>query len=177
MNITRIYKKLLLILETIEMVCFIVLFITIIIQVFFRLKPIATRISYYPVWTEELSRWLFVYIVFFGTILATFYREHIGFDVFIKKCPAVLQGMIQCLIDILMLFCTIIIIWFGVQSTLYASRQVALTLPFSKGVLYSVVPISFSLMAVCIIFLLIQDCIHLKSLYKGREQDVVDFRR
>jgi len=144
------------------------MFFTVIIQVFFRLKPIAMHISYSPVWTEEFSRWLLVYIILFGSILSTFYREHLAINIFIKKFPAVLQGIILCLMDILMFLCCVVIIWFGVKNCVYAFQQKSYTLPFSKGVLYSAVPISFSLMVVCIIFLLIQDCIHLKSLHKGR---------
>ena len=51
--------------------------------------------------SEELSRWLFVYLVFLGSIVALRERAHLGVDSFVTRLPA--RGRRACLIISLLL--------------------------------------------------------------------------
>jgi len=167
MKAIKLYEKTLLIEEFVETICFIILFFTIIIQVIFRLKPIAMNMAYNPCWTDELSRWLFVYIVFFGASRGIYYKEHIKINNFLNLVPETLKNIITCIIDLLMLLCAVTFIYYGIKSMPFLSKQYSLTLPFTTGVLYAVVPISFSLMALRILVVGIQDVIYLKQKLSG----------
>ncbi len=75
--------------ETIEIGLFILMFFTIIVQVIFRFRPIAELVSYTPFWTEELSRWLYIYIVFIGAGVGLHRNEHIAIEIFVENYPTV----------------------------------------------------------------------------------------
>jgi len=145
------YDKTLLLEEILEIVCFVILFFTIIIQIVFRLKFISRAVSYAPVWTEELSRWLFVYIVFLGASQAVHYHEHIAIDVLVKKLPPRLQTLISLLVNGIMLFCAGVFIFYGLKSMRFASMQRPLTLPVTNAMLYGIVPVSFGLIFIRLI--------------------------
>ena len=157
MSIKNLYKKTLLFEEMVALAGFIILFATVLIQIFFRLKPVAANIDYAPVWTEELSRWLFVYVVFFQSSLCIHNKEHIGIDIFVEKMPRQVARIVKALVFLLMAFCCVVFIYYGIRNTVFASRQRPLTLPFHNGVLYSVVPIGFTLMLIRLVFAFLVD--------------------
>ena len=51
--------------------------------------------------SEELSRWLFVYLVFLGAVVALRERAHLGVDSLVKRLPA--SGQRACLVVSLIL--------------------------------------------------------------------------
>ena len=146
MKLNELYKKSLLLEEIVRSICFLVLFLTIIIQIIFRLKPIAVNCSYSPIWTEELSRWLFVYIVFLGSSLALHKKEHIGIEIFVDMTPPNVRRVILALVDLLMMACCIIFVYYSLKSFPFAVKQTPMTLPVHNGYLYIIVPVGFSLM-------------------------------
>lgn len=54
--------------------------------------------------SEELSRWLFVLMVFLGSLIALRERSHLGLDLLIKKLPPLGRNMCLALGHLLMLF-------------------------------------------------------------------------
>ncbi|WP_394706870.1 TRAP transporter small permease [Marispirochaeta sp.] len=161
------YKKTLLLEEIIVTFCFIVLFATILIQILFRLKPISENISYAPVWTEEFSRWLFVYIVFFGASQSAHNREHIGINIFITRFASRTQHIISFILNILMTSCSLLFVYYGIRYMKFAVRETPLTLPCSNGVLYAVVPIGFFLISIRLFFNTIDDIIKIRNSTQG----------
>ena len=51
-------------------------------QILGRLLPIYT-----PIWTEELARWMFVYLVLVGSAGAFLRGEHVAMDLLLKRLP------------------------------------------------------------------------------------------
>ena len=45
-------------------------------------------------WSEEIGRYTFVWITFFGTALAVKERSHVALDILIKKLPTLLKKII-----------------------------------------------------------------------------------
>ena len=56
--------------------------------------------------SEEISRWLFVWITFMGAIVAVKENGHLGTDIFLMKLPPVGQRLCLVVSHGLMLFCT-----------------------------------------------------------------------
>ncbi len=55
--------------------------------------------------TEELARYMFVWLTFLGAISAFAKNTHVGVDTFLRRMPAGLRNIVQILSDIAMLVC------------------------------------------------------------------------
>jgi TRAP-type C4-dicarboxylate transport system permease small subunit len=60
--------------------------------------------------SEELSRWLFVWLVFLGAIVGVRERAHLGMDTFVRALPARMKQACFVLSQVLMLYATVLII-------------------------------------------------------------------
>src|SRR6185295_16533290 len=60
--------------------------------------------------SEEVSRWLFVYLTFLGAIVALYERGHLGVDMLVRRLPR--KGRIFCLFlsQVLMLWVTYLLL-------------------------------------------------------------------
>lgn len=56
--------------------------------------------------SEELSRWLFLWVIFLGATIAVRERAHMGTDMLVAKLPAPLQKLCLLVGHLLMLFAT-----------------------------------------------------------------------
>jgi TRAP-type C4-dicarboxylate transport system permease small subunit len=56
--------------------------------------------------SEELARWLFVWITFLGAVVAVRERGHLGTDMLLAKLPPIAQRICLLISHGLMLFCT-----------------------------------------------------------------------
>ncbi|GGK22217.1 putative TRAP transporter small permease protein [Caldalkalibacillus thermarum] len=54
-------------------------------------------------WSEELARFLFVYIVFLGAIVAHKEKAHLGVDLFVGSLPLGLQKAVYALINFIVI--------------------------------------------------------------------------
>lgn len=84
----------------------IVLVLLQVFQRYFTLFPVP--------WTEEMSRYLFVYLIFFGSALLIKEKGHITVDVVIERLPQRLQLLIFVLIYALIL----VLLYFFVRGML-----------------------------------------------------------
>lgn len=60
--------------------------------------------------SEELSRWLFVLMVFLGSLIALRERSHLGFDLMIKNLPPTARNVCLALSHLMMLYITWLIL-------------------------------------------------------------------
>ena len=168
------YEKTVLFEECIEDACFLIMFFSVLIQIVFRNKFIASHVRYSPIWTEELARWLYVYIVFFGAGQAIHYREHIGIDIIVGVLPQKIRKILLFVVDILLSVSSAVITYFGILNMPFARRQSPITLPVNNGMLYIVIPIGFALMT---IRSLVNAGIDLKHLQKKEQINSVAVER
>ncbi|RLL43872.1 TRAP transporter small permease [Oceanobacillus piezotolerans] len=61
-------------------------------------------------WSEEMSRYLFIWLTFLGAIGAFNNKEHLGVDMLIKRLPAKAKKVVLIIGDLLMLFVLILIL-------------------------------------------------------------------
>jgi len=168
MKLKEALDKSLVLEETVEIVLFILLFFTIVVQVLFRFRPVAEIVSYTPFWTEELSRWLYIYIVFIGAGVALHRKEHIAIEIFVEKLPYAIRFILGLFIYMLILFCCILFVYFGSINAAVVWHQQSHNIPiFTYGYLYIVVPIAFFLMALRTLGLVILSVMEYKTTKSG----------
>jgi len=85
------------ILETCAFISFSSLVITVLIQIFTRYLPLG--ISF--IWTEEMTRFLFIYSVAFSAPLAMKKREYVNVDLILNVLPEYVRQIFDIFIDLL----------------------------------------------------------------------------
>lgn len=60
--------------------------------------------------SEEISRWLFVYLVFLGAVVGLYEHAHLGADALIKRLPRIAQKACGLLSHALMLYCSTLLL-------------------------------------------------------------------
>lgn len=80
--------------------------ISVLIQVISR-----TFLPKTPSWTEELARYLFIYMVAFGASVAVHKKEFVAVDLIIDFLPKIIRKLIELVINIvLLLFVTFVLL-------------------------------------------------------------------
>lgn len=125
------------ILDYLSILLFSVLFIVMLCQIFFR------YVLHSPlVWSEELSRYLFVWICYLGWILATRNKTHIKIDFVINIFPKRLKFFVQVAMQLLVMIFILVLMYYGYQMMQRSINTSAVALPISFALVYGIVPIS-----------------------------------
>lgn len=119
-------------------------------------------------WSEELAKYLFIWLGLFGSALVFGERGHIAVDFAIKKLPEKIKVGIMVLVQLAILaFTGLVLIWGGYLVVQLAWNQNLTGLPVNVGPLYLAVPVSGVLIAFYTIY-------HLVRLLTGSESALVD---
>ena len=130
--------------ETITAILFIVLILLLTMQVFLR-YVLNKSVS----WSEEVSRWFFIWIIYFGCMLAAKDDKHIRVTVQLNKLPKKLQRIIITIGDFVWFVFSITMGSLGLQMVLemfrypIRSNTTGLNIVF----VYAIIPIAFFTMA------------------------------
>jgi len=104
-------------------------------------QVVARYVFGYPItWTEEISRYLFVWVVFVGAGVAERYRAHVTLDFLVSRFPPRLNywlGLANGLLCVAMVL--VLFVWYGWSLTLVSMRQHS---PFGGP------PVGFATMAI-----------------------------
>lgn len=76
-------------------------------------------------WTEEVARYLMIYVVLVGASVAMKHREHVRINVVMNVMPAIVQKIVRFLTNLLMAYFLYILITYGWQMALRARFQVS----------------------------------------------------
>ncbi len=115
-------------------------------------------------WVDELARYLFIWLSFFGAALAVKKGAHMGVNLLLKMAPPNIRFILQMIIFGLMFaLCFIILIW-GSRLVIHSMPRFAPTLQIPMGYVYLALPVS----AFFMIYYLGVDLI---GLFKGRIAD------
>jgi TRAP-type C4-dicarboxylate transport system permease small subunit len=68
--------------------------------------------------TEELGRFMLVWLVFAGAILAAGHDAHVRVDLFVRKIPRLPRLWIDVICDIIMIYCCWLIVYGGWKQTI-----------------------------------------------------------
>ena len=107
--------------------------------------------------SEEVSRWLFIWMTFLGAIVALRERGHLGVDMVVQRLPAWGKRICLGLGHLLMLY----ILWLLLQGSLMQARiNWDVTAP-TTGASMAIVYLSCVVFAVCAGFLILLDLLRL----------------
>ena len=119
-------------------------------------------------WSEELAKYLFIWLGLFASALVFGERGHIAVDFVVKKLPATAQLVVSVLVQISILaFTGLVLIWGGLRVVDLAWEQNLTGLPVNVGPLYLALPISGVLIALYTLY-------HLVRILTGAERAVED---
>jgi TRAP-type transport system small permease protein len=93
-------------------------------------------------WSEELARYLLIYMTFLGSALLIGEKGHISVDVFVQKFSPSIQRWLHVWISILLLVGSLILLVFGTKLVIGsgASLTTAMQIPF--GCVYFALPLT-----------------------------------
>lgn len=120
-------------------VMFIVIFVIVLVQIWYRYvleSPL--------VWTEESSRFIFIWVSLMGWVLATRSRTHICITFFQERLPAPVQKFLQILFELCTIAFLAVLAYLGLKMLGQPPvRRSAVTIPFlSMRVVYFALPVS-----------------------------------
>jgi TRAP-type C4-dicarboxylate transport system permease small subunit len=118
-----------------------------------------------PVWTEELARWVWVWMAIIGLGAAERNDAHLRMAFLADLLPRLARKTLYSLIDLAWLGITLHLAWLGYRSVLRSWDNTAVTLPVTDAVLYASYPVA----AVFIVWRIVQR-LHLRA--TGQEKDV-----
>ena len=119
-------------------------------------------------WSEELAKYLFIWLGLFGSALVFGERGHIAVDFAVKKLPQVLQVAVTVVVQLTILtFTVLVLIWGGFRVVDLAWDQNLTGLPTNVGPLYLALPLSGILIAFYTVY-------HLVRILTGAERAVED---
>ncbi len=120
---------------------FLIMLVVLVIQIFSR------QFLDLPLkWSEELSRFLFVYAGYFGVSASIKENGHVFIDFFIKKFPRKIQSAVNVLIQILSLIVLVAMFVIGIQMTVRKIPVKIVSLNLSYAYMYVALPVIGAMM-------------------------------
>jgi TRAP-type C4-dicarboxylate transport system permease small subunit len=98
------------------------------------------------VWSEELARYLFVWIALVGAGAAVRTGGHFGLDLFYRKLPAAARTRVAALVSAVVAMFAATLLVQGIRETVQASVQFAPSLQIRMHWAYAAIPLGATLM-------------------------------
>ena len=127
--------------QRLAILCLIVLFGILMLQIVGRFVLEAP-----VVWSEEIARYVFAWIVFIGASDAIRSRSHIAVDLLPNMLPLRPRLALGLAMDAILLVVLVVLVWLGVEGTLRSHRLPSVTMDLPQSFLYGVVPVGCALM-------------------------------
>ena len=131
------------------------------VQIISRFAP------YSFVWTEELTRYLFLYAICFGAPLALMRNEFINVDLILNKMPNKFRRYYEVFIYVLIIVLSVVMVIEGYNFTLIGKNQASATMPFQMSVIHA----ALIIMAVFLIYYAVLKVIDLIKNEQDYSQD------
>lgn len=107
------------------------------------LAQVVARKFFEPlVWSEELARYVFIWVAFLGWIVASERRSHIAITQFSERTGPRLQQVLGWLGDTGTLVLMVWLFWFGLKLVANNRDVETVTLFFNYAVVYAILPVA-----------------------------------
>ena len=121
------------------------------------------------IWSEELARYLFVWVSMIGAALAIREGGHFGLDLLIRRMPA-FRPILAPVVTTVMIVFLVIVLKTGIDETRLASMQFAMTFPMRMQWAYLALPLGAGLMLFHLVVHLIRSpTTHILDVHEGPE--------
>ena len=98
-------------------------------------------------WYDEFASYLLVWLTFYGAVIASYRRRHIGFEMFVGRLMRNTRRMVEIVSELLVLGFQIVLFYYGWVLMQKMGDETAVSLAWVKmGWIYSVFPITGGLM-------------------------------
>ena len=101
-----------------------------------------------PIWSEELIRLLLIWTVMIGAAISVRQRSHIRLDVLLAPLPPGVRRIWMLLLDLLTLLLFGVLVWTGIDATIFNHGMQSLGLQWHMSVLMAAIPAGFLLAGV-----------------------------
>lgn len=108
-------------------------------------------------WTEEIARYLLIYVTFLGASVAVRNRSHIAVEFMYRYMPEGMVRVTRLVLDVSVIIFACWASWLAYQVTKLTMHQTMASINLSKAWIYGMVCCSFILMAVRGVQVLIED--------------------
>ncbi len=148
----RLFRKLTALVEW-WAVCLLVLMVVVVfLGVFFRYVLNASL-----VWYDEFASYLLVWLTFYGAVVASYWRRHIGFEMVVDRLLPRTRRVVDFIGESCVLGFQVVLFYYGWLLTRRMGDETAVSLPWVKmGWVYSVLPITGGLMLVISLMRLVE---------------------
>jgi len=102
--------------------------------------------NYVASWSEEVPRYLLIWVSFLGAAACVDLRDHIAFDYLYKRFPARLRALVQLLINLAIFGFGWIMLVYGVRFVEQFGSDFMESIPFTNVWYYTALPVSGALM-------------------------------
>lgn len=124
----------------------VVMTVTILIQIFFRF------VVYRPVpWSEELARYLMVWMGMLGSVIALRKGRHIGVTFLVDRFSDWKQAAVHRIVEITVIVFLSIIGWQGLNLAIFNAPQLSAAMEISMSIPYAAIPVGAVMMIVEIV--------------------------
>ena len=103
-------------------------------------------------WTEEVSRFMFIWVVFLSAVLAYVNDEHLKLDILEKKLPEKTGQVVAVICDLIVMYAIYLITAGGLNLATQSWNWLSPAISFSYGIVYLVVPICGGIMLLQTLF-------------------------
>ena len=97
-------------------------------------------------WSEEIARFMLVWLVFLGSFLAYIHDEHLGLDILVKKFPPTLRKAVAVCANLLVIFALYAVMEGGYLMMMANFDWLSASAEIPQGYVYLVIPLSCGLM-------------------------------
>jgi TRAP-type C4-dicarboxylate transport system permease small subunit len=111
-------------------------------------------------WSEELARYLFVWITFLGAAVVIRKRRHVDVTVLTDRLPPGAAKFVYLVSDVAVLFMLGALTWAGVGLAIMAHRQLSAAMDLPMSLAYSAMPVGTGLMFVFLVATMIWEWKH-----------------
>lgn len=118
-------------------------------------------------WSEEMARYLLIWITFLGASIGIKKKSHIGVEVVVNLFSEKIQAFIRIITNVItMTFLVAVIIWSQRLLTI-VSQQRSPAMEISMAIPYAAIVVSSVLMALYILYNILSDIIGIRNKRKG----------
>ena len=97
-------------------------------------------------WSEEIARFMLVWLVFLGSFLAYIHDEHLGLDILVKKFPPLLRKIVAIGANLLVIFALYAVMEGGYLMMMANFDWLSSAAEIPQGYVYLIIPVSCGLM-------------------------------